>query len=209
MAARIDLVKEVVNIAKLNSDPDLFIPEIVDSPFAECAEQLQDLRNSWSHTATATESRQRQILGDSKPIVEALLSGLEFFEDYRLVRVPSFYRKGGQLTYRMEVYQGTVPNLDEQAANDDSPLEELGEAEYNHLVMLNNSGKILDLYPLYQLVENDQTQYESHICFFKQRKQKDKKLEGESVINSKVIHLEGFDEFEKLQNMLLDQPPGN
>jgi type I restriction enzyme R subunit len=209
MAARIDLVKEVVNIAKLNSDPDLFIPEIVDSPFAECAEQLQDLRNSWSHTATATESRQRQILGDSKPIVEALLSGLEFFEDYRLVRVPSFYRKGGQLTYRMEVYQGTVPNLDEQAANDDSPLEELEEAEYNHLIMLNNSGKILDLYPLYQLVENDQTQYESHICFFKQRKQKDKKLEGESVINSKVIHLEGFDEFEKLQNRLLDQPPGN
>jgi hypothetical protein len=65
----------------------------------------------------------------------------------------------------------------------------------------------LSKYPLYQLVENEQTQYESHICFFKQRKQKEKKLEGESVLNSKVIHLEGFDEFEELQNSLLEQPP--
>ena len=209
MAARIDLVKEVVNIAKLKSNTDIFIPELVGSPFPHCAEQLKDLRNSLSHTATATESKQRQILSDYQPIVEDLLSGLEFFEDYRLVRVPSFYRKGGQFIYRMEVYQGTVPNLDEQAAKEDSALEELKEAEYNHLVMLNNSGKILDLHPLYQLVENKQTQYESHICFFKQRKQKEGKLEGESVLNSKVIALEGFDEFEELQRNILERLPEN
>ena len=107
----------------------------------------------------------------------------------------------------MEVYQGTAPNLDEQAANEDSALEELKEAEYNHLVMLNNSGKILDLHPLYQLVENQHTQYESHICFFKQRKQKEGKLEGESVLNSKVIDLEGFDEFEELQRNILERLP--
>ncbi|MBE9210732.1 DEAD/DEAH box helicase family protein [Nostoc sp. LEGE 06077] len=204
MATRIDLVKEVANIARLKNNLDIFIPELVGSPFPHYAEQLKDLRNSLSHTATATESKQRQILSDYQPIVEDLLSGLEFFEDYRLVRVPSLYRKGGQFIYRMEVYQGTVPHLDEQAANDDSPLEELIEAEYNHLVMLNNSGKILDLHPLYQLVENEQTQYESHICFFKQRKQKEQKLEGESVLNSKVIELDGFDEFDKLQSNILE-----
>lgn len=207
MATRIDLVKEVINIARSNSNQELFIPEIVDSDFLECGELLQNLRNSWSHTATATESKQRQILSEFKPIVEALLSRIDFFENYRLVRVPSFHRKDGQLTYRMEVYQGTVPNLDEQAASKDSPLEELGTAEYNHLVMLNNSGKILDLYPLYQLVEDNQTQYESHICFFKQCKLKDRKLEGESIINSKVIYLEGFNEFERLQSNILEKAP--
>jgi hypothetical protein len=209
MAERISLVKEVVNIARLNSNADIFIPELLDSPFAQCAEQLKDLRNSLSHTATATESMQKQILSNYQPIVEDLLSGLEFLEDCRLVRVPSFYRKSGQFVYRMEVYQGTVPYLDEQVANEDSGLEELKEAEYNHLVMLNNYGKILDLHPLYQLVENEQTQYESHICFFKQRKEKARKLEGESVVNSKILDLEGFDEFETLQSKILTQPPGD
>ncbi|MEP0873205.1 type I restriction enzyme HsdR N-terminal domain-containing protein [Trichocoleus desertorum AS-A10] len=207
MSKRTDFVNAIIIIAKANNGIELFVPELINSPFVQCAENLQELRNSLSHTATASKSRQSKVLEDSIPFVENLLSGLEFLADYRIVRVPSFYRKNGKLNCRMEVYQGTVPVLDEKTASDDFPLEELQQAEYDHLVMLNSSGQILDLHPLYQLVEDERTQYESQICFFKQRKQKEKILEGESVQGSKIIHLEGFDEFEVLQNRILSERP--
>jgi len=207
MAGRIDFIKSITDLAKPNNGTELFIPELVNMPFTEPANKLKNLRNSLSHTATATESGQRKIFEDSLPAVEALLDGLAFLEDYRMVRVPSFYRKNGKLTARMEVYQGTVPTLGEKEDSDDLPLSELIKAEHDHLIMLNSSGKILDIYPMYQLIENERTQYESHICFLKQRKKEDRKLEGESVQYSKDIPLKGFDEFEKLQRKILNEIP--
>ena len=206
MSRRTDFVSEIINIARSNNGIELFVPELINSPFVQCAKNLQELRNNLSHTATATESRQRRLLEESLPHIEELLSGLDFLEDYRVVRVPSFYKRNGKLTCRIEVYQGTVPVLDEKTASEDFSLDDLLQAECDHLVMLNSSGQILDLHPLYQLVEDESTQFEPHICFFKQRKQQEKILEGESVQNSKIIYLKGFDEFESLQNKILEKP---
>lgn len=203
MSRRIDFIKEVVKVAKPNRGVDLFIPELVSSSFTEQAEKLKDLRNHLSHTATTSESGQRKILNEYKPIVENLLSELEFLIDYRLVRIPSSYRKHGQTIYRMEVYQGVVPHLKEQ--KNDLELEELQLAEHDHLVMLNNVGKVLDLYPLYQIVDNEKTQYENHMCFLKQCKTKDKLLEGESIQNSVILCLEGFNDFEKMKKRILEK----
>ncbi|MBW4690229.1 MAG: hypothetical protein KME27_00520 [Lyngbya sp. HA4199-MV5] len=206
MSGRIDFIKEIVRISSPNHGADLFIPELVSSSFTEQAEKLKDLRNHLAHTATATESRQRKILDESKPIVTSLLSELEFLTDYRLVRIPSFYRRRGQLIYRMEVYQGAVPHLDEQSVGNDSQLEELQLAEHDHLVMLNNAGQVLDLYPLCQLVDNEETQYENHMCFLKRCKTQERLLEGESIQNSAILLLEGFDEFEKMKERILAEP---
>lgn len=203
MSRRIDAIKEIVEISRLNNGVYLFIPELLNSSFIEPAEKLKDLRNELSHAATASESRQHKILDEYKPIVEKFLSELEFLTDYRLVRIPFLYRQDGQIIYRMEVYQGTVPHLNEQKK--DSELEGLQLPEHNHLVMLNNVGNILDLYPLCQIVNNEETQYEKHICFLKQCESKKKKLVGESIQNCKMYSLEGFDVFENMIKIILDK----
>jgi len=45
---------------------------------------------------------------------------------------------------------------------------------------------------------NDETRYENHLCFFKQRKLKEKVLEGESVQGAFQLELDGFEEFNTL-----------
>lgn len=202
MSKRIDFVEEVIKIANKNRGRDLFIPELVDSSVLSRAKQLVDWRNHLSHTATLTESKQRKAFDDSYSIVEEMLVELEFLADYQLTRIPSFYCKQGQLICRMEVYTGAVPNLTEQSISLDTQLT---QAEHNHLILLDREYQILDLYPLYQLIDNEQTQYETHLCFFKQCKKKDQILEGESVHNFASIQLTGFDDFSNLQNIILDK----
>lgn len=131
-----------------------------------------------------------------------MLVELEFLADYQLTRIRSFYCKQGQLICRMEVYTGAVPNLTEQPISRDTHLT---HAEHNHLILLDREYQILDLYPLYQLIDNEQTQYETQMCFFKQCKKKDQILEGESLHNFATIQLTGFDDFSNLQNIILDK----
>ncbi|MEP0884996.1 N-6 DNA methylase [Trichocoleus sp. ST-U3] len=202
MSKRIDFVEEVIKIAKTNGGRDLFIPELVESSVVSRAKQLIDWRNQLSHTATLTESKQRKILDDYRPVVEEMLVELEFLANYSLVRIPSFYCKQGQLKCRMEIYTGAVPNLKEQSINLNFQFT---QAEHNHLILLDSEYQILDLYPLYQLIDNEQTQYETHLCFFKQCKKKDQTLEGESVHNFANIELTGFNDFCSLQNVFLDK----
>ena len=72
------------------------------------------------------------------------------------------------------------------------------QAEHNHIVLIDPDGQILDLHPMYQLMANDETRYENHLCFFKQRKLKEKVLEGESVQGAFQLELDGFEEFNTL-----------
>jgi hypothetical protein len=206
VADRINFIKQIVETARANRGADLFIPELVDSSFTVQADKLRDLRNNLAHTATASESMQRKILEDHKPIIDELLRELEFLTDCRLVQIRCFYCEGGQLIYRMIVYQGAVPFPEDKPIGDDSQLEKLQLAEHDHLVMLNNEQQILDLHPLYQLVSNETTQYENHVCFLKQCKEG--KLQVESIRTSVVLSTEGLDELEKLAKAkLLAQPP--
>jgi type I restriction enzyme M protein len=184
MRHRIDFVDEVIKIASTNNGKDLFIPELVNSSVVSLARQMQDWRNQLSHTATLKESQQRKVFDDYHPVVEELLAELKFLADYPLVRIPSFYNKKGELICRMEIYRGTAPNLIERSISIDSQLI---QAEYNHLLLWDREYKILDLYPLYQLIDNEQTQYETHLCFFKQCRTEKKVLEGESIHNSSIL----------------------
>lgn len=59
---------------------DLFLPELIQSSIITPAKELQDdLRNALSHTATASASRQNQILKKYQPIVENILTQQEAF----------------------------------------------------------------------------------------------------------------------------------
>lgn len=206
MSARMDFVTEVQRIAQANRSEDLFIPELVDSPVPALAKKLQeDLRNRLSHTATATESQQRRVLADFEPIVESMLSELDFLNRYQLVRVTSYFCERDRLVRRMEVYQGVVPEFDEQVLSDDT---ELIRADRNHLVLLDpDEGQVLDLYPLYQLVASEETRHENHLCFLKQRKVGQQLLEGESVQGAFSLSLPGFQDFETLQSRILSILP--
>jgi hypothetical protein len=95
----------------------------------------------------------------------------------------------------MEVYRGPVYGLDEQELPDDTKLT---QADRDHLVLLDPEDQVLDCYPFYQLLANEDTRYETHMCFFKQRKAGESLLEGESVQGAFGINLEGFNELDTL-----------
>lgn len=205
MTTRMDFVAELQGIAQLNQGKDLFMRELADSLVPALAKDLQDdLRNRLSHTATAAESQQRQVIEDFEPLVESMLSDLDFLSRYQLVRVTSYFYEGTKLVRQMEVYQGVVPELDEQFLSSDT---ELTVADRNHLVLLDPDGRVLDLYPLYQLVASEETRHENHLCFLKQRKAGQELLEGESVQGAFGLSLPGFEDFEILQARILSLPP--
>src|SRR5207245_7825166 len=105
---------------------------------------------------------------------------------------------------RMVVYKGVVPHSEEEHLSA-QPI--FPAAESDHLVLLGGEDKVLDLYPLYQLLTNEETRFETHLCVLKQRKQSERPLEGESIQGAVEIQLDGFDEFERLQQKLLHRGP--
>lgn len=192
MSTRIDFVDAIISIAKSNNGKDLFLPELVQSSVVPHAKELQDkFRNQLSHIATPSESQQRKILKKYQPVVEEMLTQLEFLSAYRLIRVPEFHIKKGKLTYRIEIYQGVMPKVDEKENVSLIPIH----AEHDHIVLMDRDDKILDLHPLYQLLANDATHQEMHLCFFKQRKESGRLLEGESVQGAFYVELDGFNDF--------------
>ncbi len=207
MAGRISFISAVLQVASQNKGQDLFIPELVELvSILDLARHIQDdFRNRLSHTTTAHEGIAERTLKTFKPIVEQLLEQLEFLTRYPLVRIPSYAVRHGHWVRRMVVYKGVVPRSEEESLSVPSILP---SAESDHLVLLGGEDKVLDLYPLYQLVTNEETRFETHLCFLKQRKQGERRLEGESIQGAFEIRLDGFVEFEKLQQKLLDNLEG-
>jgi type I restriction enzyme R subunit len=202
MASRLDFITSIIDIAKNNDPNDLFIPEIINTKFVEKAKELQEnFRNRLSHSATATESQQQKVLDEFRPVVMGILEELEFLTQYRLVRIPAFYFNNGQWYRRTEIYHGVVPEIDEQPVSIENGLT---PADKNHLVLLDGDDQILSLYPLYQLLSSEETRNETHLCFFKQRKKAMLLLEGESVQGAFELKLKGYEEFENLQNRILE-----
>jgi hypothetical protein len=203
MAARIDFVSSVLQVARRNDGQDLFIPELVDLiSVLDLVRHLQDnFRNPLSHTTTANESIAEMKLKTFKPDVDQLLEQLAFLIGYPLVRISSFIVRQRKWMRRMVVYKGVVPFYDEESLSTTSIVP---SAESDHLVLLGDKDNILDLYPFYQVLANEETRFETHLCVFKQRKQSERRLDGESIEGAFEIQLEGFDEFEKLQQELMD-----
>ena len=202
MSARMDFVKHLLQHARANNGDDLFVPELLNTSVAEHASHLQEaLRNPVSHTATAPESRLKKLVDQFEPEITEMLNELRFLVDYRMVRITSFYYRGGKFVRRMEVYRGSVPSIDEQELSEGATLT---RADYDHLVLLDQDDQVLDLYPLYQLLANEDTRYENHMCFLKQRKAGERILEGESVQGAFSTHLEGFDQFDLLLRKFSD-----
>jgi hypothetical protein len=196
MSTRMDFVSAIIDSAKPNNGKDLFLPELIKSSIVDFAKELQDdLRNQLSHTATSSESQQRNTLKKYQPIVEQMLSQLEFLPNYPLVRLPSFYSKGKRLHCRMEIYNGVIPRMSQEVVGEG--LEPI-YADYDHIVLLDNNRQVLDLHPFYQILANEDTRHEAHLCFFKQRKAADRRLEGESVQGAFNLTLDGFDDLDSI-----------
>lgn len=204
MAGRIGFISAVLQIAEQDDGQDLFIPELVAlTSILDQSRNFQDeFRNRLSHTTTAHEGIAVQTLKIFKPAVEQFLDQLAFLIRYPLVRIPSFAVRQGQWVRRMVVYKGVVPRSEEESL---SVASIFPFAESNHLVLLDGEDKVLDLYPFYQLLTNEETRFETHLCLLKQRKQGERRLEGESIQGAFEIQLDGFDEFERMQQKILDQ----
>ena len=205
MASRISFIAAIQEIAKFNKGKDLFIPEIINFDTEKASSLQSDFRNKAAHTATAPEQAQRELIKTFEPLVNGILAELEFLANYRLVRIPLFYFKQEQLIRRTELYRGVAPIIEEV------PVEEKGllRVDREHLVLVNEEEEVLDLYPLYQLIASERSNYQRHIAFLKQRKFQEQRLEGESVQGAYVVDLAGFDHFENLASKILDSKPGD
>jgi hypothetical protein len=211
MAWKLDFISQVVGMAKERLErgeaqrPELFIPELLDSSFVERAKELKDFRNLVSHTATATESQQRNFLNIYQPKVKVMLNELEFLRSYYLVRIPRLYVSQQSLFRHLEVYKGVLPNLKEEKLSSDlTELSWITSADHQHLLLLNRDDEVLDLHPMYQLLATDETRHETHLCFLKQ--QKSSKLYGESIQGSFELELQGGDRFSALTAKILSSP---
>jgi hypothetical protein len=189
MAARMDFVGILLDIASANSAKDLFMPGLVGTSVVAVAKRLQsDFRNRLSHSSTASESRLRALLDEFEPEVEDMMDGLTCLTEIQLVRIPSFFFRDGIMVRRIEIYRGVVPQVAEQGLSLAFPKA----VEHDHLVLLDADERTLDLYPLYQLIENKATQHERHICFMKQVRSEKECIMGESSHSPIELVLDGY-----------------
>lgn len=129
------------------------LAELVDLlPLLDSARHIQDdFRNHLSHTSTAHEGIAERTLRTFKPLVEQLLEQFEFLTRYPLVRISSFVVRQVCWMRRMVVYKGVIPRSEEETL---TLLPIYPSAESDHLVLLGGEDKVLDMYPLYQLLTN-------------------------------------------------------
>lgn len=200
MAARMDFVGSLLNTATTHMSSDLFISRLAGTTVVESVKDLQEqFRNKVSHSATASEGYQYSLIEQYEPKVRTLLQDLLCLADVRLVRVPMFFRRRGKMMRRMEIYRGVVPEVAEEQVTSES----LGAAvEYDHLVLLDGEDRTLDLFPMYQLVENEATRYERHLCFMKAAKDKTRTIRGEDAHTSIELDLVGYEDLVSMQEAL-------
>lgn len=193
MAARIDFIEEILNGDHKNQP--LFLAELPSAQKITSNLRIfqEDLRNSLSHTAAASESQQNNILNEFTPRAMELLHELNFITKYNMVRIPSYHTENGKLYRRLEVYSGVSPHAEEQEISSPYIATEIGK---DHIAILGPEGSVLNLHPLYQLISNRETRHETHLCFFKQRKKG--LLEGESIQGSFYVELNGGNYFDNL-----------
>ena len=78
-------------------------------------------------------------------------------------------------------------------------------AEYDKVVLLDADNRMLDLFPMYQLVESDVTRYERHLCFMKTAK--GQQILGEDAHTALEMELTGYVQLEKLQERHKSETP--
>lgn len=200
MKFRLDFVEAVLSTAQEDNGASLFVPELLKTSVVTTAKSLQsEFRNVLSHTATPSLRQQENILKVFRPRVETMLRELEFLGAYRLVRVPAFYFVGDKRIARIEVYRSPAPYIHEE------PLTT--NIDHTHMALLDAEGALLDLHPLYQVVDvgygilqTGQEIYDTHLGFLKYIKAG--VLRGESVQGGFEIELADHAIFKSLQQRL-------
>ena len=195
-----DFVGKIIDFARANGGRDLYFPQLIQSEVARTIREFQtDFRNRFSHTAAATESQQQRLIAQFRPQADKILGELEFLSQCRMGRIRGFHWKRGRLVRTMELHLGTSPRLEEEFVDE---AESSLRADRDHVVLINlQSGLLLDLHPLYQMVVSEQTRHESHLCVLKQRKGQ----RGESVVGAFEVSLEGMDELDSLRRLIEPQ----
>jgi len=195
---RMSFIEAITEKAKARSVDDLFMAELATSSVCGVVRELQsEFRNVLSHTMAGSESQQKKVLERFSPRVNELLASLSFLSRYQLVRIDSFHWKGERFYRRIEVLQGVALEIREEYVPDGAMPT---KAPRDHLVLLDEDDRVLDLHPLYQFVATPQTHDQRHLCLFKRRSGAG--LRGESLFGAFELDLDGAQEFEVLRKRL-------
>lgn len=195
---RLKFITEVITAAEQQSLP-LFMPELAKCDIVSYGDRVRDdLRNQIAHTAPGSEVYVRSRIHEFYPAVQEMLEKLTFLRGYTLCRIRHHYFQSSRWRYQAEVYRGAEYdiNIEEEELDEALDAGRLIAAEREHLVLLDSDREHLDLWPFYQLVFNEKTFGEPHLCFYKRRQEQ--RLYGESIRSSIEIELSGADDFERL-----------
>jgi len=200
---RMDFIDAIAEKARTRSGDELFVPELAKSPVTGIIKALQrEFRNVLSHTMAGSESQKKKVLERFAPRVEELLANMEFLSRYQLARIDSFHWQGDRLFRRVEVLQGVAIEIREERVLDGlTPTK----APRDHLVLLDEDDRVLDLHPLYQFLCGPQTHDQRHLCLFKRRSGLE--LHGESLFGAFEVILDGAQDFEDLRKRLEKEHP--
>lgn len=198
IAKKLDFLTSVVEHANLRQElagtakSELFLRELGKSKFAAHAHTVREFRNTVYHGNTASESRQKHLLEKHTITVNAALEELSFLRDYRLVSVPNYAIKNGQLVRQIIAYTGVMPGAYEEVVAEDGRIPEtIATVDSNHVALMNTEGELLNLFPTYQLESGPQTNYDEQLCYMKVMRKG--QVEGESVMGVGEMNLKGAD----------------
>ncbi len=197
-SARIEFLEKMIRLLKNDPISSLHLPHLFDATLTERFRTLQnDFRNKQAHGAAGTEASASRLVRSFTPLVEDVMRALEFLTTLRLVQVSSISIQSGRPISRVVLFRGAAP----QRRDEPLPILDWGALpDRDHPTIIDDEGKMLSLFPFIQIVADESTEGEPHLCMFKGRRKRE--LVGDSVTGQRELTLSGSDELDRLLRRL-------
>ncbi len=181
-----NFIKNILGEAEYNNH--LFISSLSIKIIEDLISINQTFRNEYSHASTYSKSQAKNIIEAYKIKLHTILSELIFLKSFNLVRYNEIEIKNKKYLIKGELFKGSIKKKEE------SEYEEIILCDSGHLILLEPADKkFIDLYPLYQMIENEKTNFQSLMFYAKSYSNSKQVLKGECIQIPINYDMEGVD----------------
>lgn len=168
LVRRLDVISDILKLARKQTTIDLFIPEFTTIDLGVCRDIQKNVRNKWSHNNAPPENKCREIIKDYQPRLEKLLNSLRFLVDYNLLQVIRITIRNSRLQHHVFSMMGNNSLFQHEIEELDKDNILLADSQHVILLAKSRGYDFLDLHPFYLVHAWEQTGHYDHLCFFKQ-----------------------------------------
>jgi len=194
---KVKFISKLIKKSRANDAWNLFVPEIADVTIGICSEINNHVRNKYSHDESPEAWCKKQVK-EYSPKLEKLFKSLFPLQAYRLVQVRSILIREGRLQHNMISMMGNNSIFTPQIEDLDNVLQ----AETNHVILLDQDYNALDLHPFYQFHAWESTGMQDRLCFAKQVNQEKNTLKLENLEGSGTTEIDVDIKFSDILNQL-------